>query len=83
MQQNEIEQKITTFLIKHRGVKAGTFTTEEEIFSNGVIDSLTTLELTIFIEDEFGIAVDEEKIACLGSIRKAAASIVQAASTGR
>jgi acyl carrier protein len=68
MQQHEIAQKIAEFLIKRGGIKAERFDPDAEIFASGEIDSLTILELTIFIEDNFGIEIDEERVAQLKSI---------------
>ncbi|WP_041492849.1 acyl carrier protein [Burkholderia lata] len=79
MQQHEIAQKIVDFLVKHGGIKAGEFDADAEIFADGAIDSFTVLELTIFIEDTFGVEIDEEQVGRLKSIGRIADRITNEA----
>jgi len=39
-----------------------TFSDEASFLEEGIIDSTSVLELVLFVEDKFGIAVDDEEI---------------------
>jgi acyl carrier protein len=46
---------------------------DQPLFGRGLgVDSLDALELFLAIEEEFGVAVDDENMAVLGSINKIA-----------
>ena len=55
-----IEQFITDELIMPDGRR--TISPDESLISSGVIDSLGILRIIAFIEERFGISVDDEEV---------------------
>jgi len=78
MEKQAIGELISAHLIKNRDIAAGTFTFEDDIFANGAVDSHGKLELTIFIEDQFCIQMDDEQLSRIGSIAKLISYIIGA-----
>jgi len=57
----DIRSDLRSFLKKQapRGI---TFEDNESLLNNGVIDSLKMLDLISFIEEKFGVAIDEDEM---------------------
>jgi acyl carrier protein len=64
-----IEQKLAQFLIETTGDSS--LTAEADLLASGLLDSLTMMDLVVFIEMEFNqrIAVDDMRPAMFQSIR--------------
>lgn len=58
----KLENYILNDIIVDLGVDVDSIGPEEDLLSNGLIDSLGILKLTEFLEKEFGIKVDDEDI---------------------
>lgn len=72
MSQPGVTQKIIDFLVDKQGIQKDLCAPDNKILSDGTVDSYGLLELTIFIEEEFNITVDEEGIAKSETIADAA-----------
>jgi acyl carrier protein len=60
----EIEQQIREYILENfmYSDNAGELTNEMSLFDNGVLDSTGVLELVGFIEETFGIQVDDTEL---------------------
>ena len=76
MQQGIVVEKLTTYLADAKNVRTETLEPSVNLFDTRAIDSYDTLELSIYIEETFGVQLDEEKIAQLGTIEAIAAHVV-------
>ena len=76
MQQGSVVEKLIVYLSDSKSVSAETFEPSANLFETKAIDSYDTLELSIYIEEAFGVQLDEEKIAQLGTIEAIAAHVV-------
>ena len=56
----EIKPKIRDFL--SRQFHNHTFADDEDFFASGFVNSLFAMQLVIFVEQEFGITVDDEDL---------------------
>lgn len=68
---NTLEQEIQRFLIESTGVDS--LTTDTDLFASGLLDSLTMMDLVVFIEVQFQrrIALDDmrpEQFQTIGAI---------------
>ena len=57
----DIRKDVRDFLVKH-APKGVSFTDDDSLLTNGVIDSLKMLDLISFIEEKFSIQVDEDEM---------------------
>lgn len=55
---NEIRSKIESFI--RRYVKSDKLEDSDDIFSKGLVNSLFAMQLVLYIEQEFSIAVDND-----------------------
>ncbi|NLL72990.1 MAG: acyl carrier protein [Clostridiales bacterium] len=58
--ENEIKEKIRSFII--RVTRKQEITDDEDIFQGGIVNSLLTLQLILFIEKNFDISVENEEM---------------------
>ena len=58
--ENEIKEKIRGFII--RVTRKQEITDDEDIFQGGIVNSLLTLQLILFIEKNFDISVENEEM---------------------
>ena len=52
---------VTNFL-KKQAPKGVTFSDQDNLLTKGVIDSLKMLDLISFLQEQFGIAIDEDEM---------------------
>jgi acyl carrier protein len=78
MTEEAIGSLILAHLIKNGRIGKVVFAPDAEIFAHEQIDSLEKLEVTIFIEDQFNVQVDEEQLTALGSIERLASYLARA-----
>ena len=57
----EIKETVKKFLQKRIGEEV-TFTYEDDIFKLGLVNSLFALELVVFLENTFGISVENDDL---------------------
>ena len=57
---NNVEEKLLAFICKNFMVEPDEFNLEESLVDQGVIDSIGLVEIAGFMEEEFGIEVDDE-----------------------
>ncbi len=74
-----IEERLTAFICRNFMVEPGEFSLEESLVDQGVIDSFGLVEISTFMEREFGISVAEKDMnrANFGSIRKMCSFILR------
>lgn len=82
MNKQEICERVAAHLDKGRPTAGLPLTLDAKIFKDGTIDSFAKLELTIFIEDKFGVQVDEEQVTNFGSISGVAAYVLSVRAEG-
>jgi len=60
----EITEKIKGFILENsRGrLAGGSFADDDSFLDKGIIDSTGVLELVAFVEDQFGIAVNDDEL---------------------
>jgi len=59
---NELEAFLMNELLLDSDLNGKSLTAEEDLISNGILDSMGILRLTSFIEEKFGIKVTDEDI---------------------
>lgn len=59
--QTEVKTTIKAFLQKRVGEEVA-FNDEDDIFKMGLVNSLFALELVVFLESTFGIAIENEDL---------------------
>ncbi len=59
-QKNELEKYLLTEIIVDQGIDKESLAPDEDLLSQGIIDSLGILKLTEFIEETFGIKLADE-----------------------
>ena len=59
MQDNKA--KIRGFISKH--IRAGELADDTDVFSSGFVNSLFAMQLVMFVEKEFDVAVEDEDLA--------------------
>jgi len=78
MQIADIEREIRTFLVSTFLFGKGDALRDDELLLGNVIDSSGTIELLMFLQEQFGITVEDEEIAVpenFASVRNIAAYI--------
>lgn len=59
----EIKEKVKGFILENIAIgHNGDLSGEISLLENGIIDSTSILELITFLEDEFGISIEDEEI---------------------
>ena len=71
--QDQIILALRSFLAAEKPDEVQAITDSEDLFDSGVLDSLQLVSLVVFLEDEFGCALDfddltEENLASLSAI---------------
>ena len=56
---SEIEKYIATQILKQPNRKIAT---EEPLISSGLIDSFSLMDLALFVEDTFGVRIDDTEL---------------------
>ena len=60
---NDIQQKVRAFIVENFLFgEDGSLKDDSSFLDEGIIDSTGVLELVSFLEEEFGIAVDDEEL---------------------
>ena len=63
LQNTEISAKIHSWVIGHFPLaKERNIGTSDSLLDSGIVDSLGTLDIVMFLEQEFGLIVDEEEM---------------------
>jgi len=75
MEKAAIVEKLTHKIAELQKISPEALDPETQLLESGTIDSYATLELTIFVEDTFGLPMDEERLAQLGTIEAIAGHI--------
>ena len=57
-----IQEQIRNYIVENFLFGSNTFEDEDSFLEHGVVDSTGVLELVLFAEETFGIAVDDEEI---------------------
>jgi acyl carrier protein len=59
-----IEERVKIFVAENMLYSGNGFTLPDtaSFLENGIVDSTSVLELIMFVEDDFGVAVDDEEI---------------------
>jgi acyl carrier protein len=68
---NDVEERISQILVRHFGVEEEKITPAADFRSDMSADSLDLLDLTLSVEDAFGIEIDEriaEEIHTVGDL---------------
>lgn len=75
----EVEKKLVAFICDNFMVESDEFNYEESLVDQGVIDSIGLVEISAFMEQEFGIKVAEEDMdrKNFGSVKKMVAFIIR------
>ena len=60
MTDRQIQEKITNFVTGY--VKRAELRPDEDIFATGLVNSLFAMQLVMFIEKEFGIAIENDDL---------------------
>ena len=70
----DVKQQVRQFLITQFRLKDAQFSDDTLLLDSGLLDSVATLDLLIFLEEKFGISVQEEEVlpANLGSVERIA-----------
>lgn len=55
-------EEIRKFLVKHRASGSGEITADASLLEQGVIDSVTMVDLITFLESRYGIHIDDEEM---------------------
>jgi len=63
MERNDIEREIRSFIINNFLFGRADALNDSAVLLGGVIDSTGAIELVIFLQDQFGITVEDEEIA--------------------
>jgi acyl carrier protein len=63
MERNDIEREIRSFIINNFLFGRAEALNDSAVLLGGVIDSTGAIELVIFLQDQFGIPVEDEEIA--------------------
>lgn len=74
--QTKLENYIATHILKQPG---RSIPAQEALISNGLIDSFSLVDLALFVEDSFGVRIDDTELNAdtfdsLGSLAKLIAS---------
>jgi D-alanine--poly(phosphoribitol) ligase subunit 2 len=59
---NNLRQTLRTALVTHFRIDRGSLDDNTELFSSGLIDSLSVMELVCFVEGEIGQAIPPSEI---------------------
>ena len=80
--EKDVEDKLTAFICSNFMVEPDEFDTEESLVDQGVIDSIGLVEISAFMEQEFGITVDEKDMdrENFGSLKKMISFIIRVSS---
>lgn len=75
----DVKQQIRQFLITEFHLKASQLSDSTLLLESGLLDSVATLDLIIFLEERFGISVYEEEVlpANLGSVERIVAFVAE------
>jgi len=60
MARNEAKKRIRSFLSKY--LRDTDFEDDRDLFSSGLLNSLFAMELVLFVEEDFGIVVENEDL---------------------
>jgi acyl carrier protein len=75
---DEIRNRLLDFVVAQFGIPAAEIDVDASMVDQGVIDSIGLIEISGFIEDTFGMHIDEAEMTRdnFGSLNKMAAFIV-------
>ena len=60
---DDIEKRIKEFIVKSiLKQPSRTLTSSEPLISSGLIDSFSLVDLAVFVEDEFGVHIDDSEL---------------------
>lgn len=81
----DIEEKLVAFICRSYMVESGEFRLDASLVDQGVIDSVGLLEISAFMEKEFGIVVQEAEMTRenFGSVKKMTAFILGGMASAR
>ena len=60
----DVEMKVADFVMRHLLARADrtAVARDESLIAGGLLDSLAVVELTTFVEDAFGVKVEDEEV---------------------
>jgi acyl carrier protein len=60
---DDIEKRIKEFIVKSiLKQPSRTLTSSEPLISSGLIDSFSLVDLAVYVEDEFGVHIDDSEL---------------------
>jgi acyl carrier protein len=63
MLEQEIRDAVFTFILDHYpAARGGGLAIDGELLDSGIVDSMGILELVMFLEERFGIALDDDEM---------------------
>ncbi len=63
MQHEDVRKKIQTFILERfPQARAAAVDVNEPLLVNGILDSLGVLDVVTFIEQDFGVTIDDEEL---------------------